>query len=82
MVSISPFVNKTLYLRLFTGPLLRQMAQCQLSGGGRWVVHHCISLEVYRPKWEPLEITVNMQDSCGVCSNSHMDVVLNWHFTV
>ena len=31
MVSISPFVNKTFYSRLFTTSLLRQKAQGQLS---------------------------------------------------
>jgi len=42
MVSISPFVNKMFYSRLFTVSLLGQKAQGQLSGGGSWVVGHCI----------------------------------------
>jgi len=42
MVSISPFVNKMFYSRLFTASLVRQEARGQLSGGVSWVVGHCI----------------------------------------
>jgi len=37
MVSISPFVNKMFYSRLFTASSLRQKARGQLSGGVSWV---------------------------------------------
>jgi len=33
LVSISPFVNKMFYSRLFTASSLRQKARSQLSGG-------------------------------------------------
>ena len=45
MVSISPLVNKTFYLRLFTVSLLMWKAQCQLSGAVSWVGGYCRSEE-------------------------------------
>ena len=58
MVSISPFVNKMFYSRLFTASLARQKARGQLSGGVSWVVGHCNTLKRLTDQTESEEGTL------------------------
>jgi len=93
MVSISPFVNKMFYSRLFTASLLRQKAWGHLSGGVSWVVGHCTQVIHLIPKtliqiysFQPLTRTIfNIGQPCNnyhICMSianlQDPDCLLHW----